>query len=67
MRKCISEGGRKPPSRSDIPCGQRVGSWLADHYWLDYLLGFFLGYEVRRIKFQRRSTKAYLDTKRGER
>ena len=53
-RKCVSQGGRKPPHRSDRYWDRRRGAWLAGHYWLDKLIGFFLGYEVRRIKFQRR-------------
>ena len=48
-------GGRKPPHRSSHYWSRRRGAWLAGHYWLDKLIGFFLGYEVRRIKFQRRS------------
>lgn len=52
-RKCMREGERSP-SRSSRYWERRRGSWFAEHYWLDKVIGFFLGYEVRRIEFQRR-------------
>lgn len=55
-RKCMREGERSP-SRSSRYWDMRRGAWLAGHHRLDKLIGFFLGYEVRRIKFQRRKRR----------
>lgn len=60
-QKCMS-GGRKPPHRSDRYWNHIRGAWLARHPCLDRLIGFFLGYEVRGIKFQRRPTNGISKT-----